>query len=222
MRLIAALAGVLFLSACATTAPDKVFFAPDAVDGLVIMEVVPTPATYQIEAASFDPAQSRIESKGYVTLYASPAMRYAVSRAKPGVYALTAVSHQTTWYDCFNGGTVAFEVKPGEVTFLGKLDARPALADIAVKLPGYSMNSQKFYVLDTPRPAMTAPADMADWKGELAPFLSNTYPNVTAPAKAAELKPATFASGWSLLGQKVCYGYFNRAKDQPEPAKPAG
>jgi hypothetical protein len=222
MRPLAAIVGVLLLSACATTPPDKIFFAPDAADGLVVMEIVPTQASYQIEAASFEPAQSRIESKGYFVLNGSPATRYAVSRAKPGVYALTAVSVQTTWYDCFNGGTVAFEVKPGEVTFLGKLDARPALADIARQLPGYSMNSQKFYVLDTPRPALTAPADIAGWQGELTPFLAGVYPNVTAQTKPAEMKPAIFASGWSLLGQKVCYGYFNRAKDQPDPAKPAG
>jgi hypothetical protein len=222
----AALLGLV--SACAT-APADVVLGPDAPQGLVVMEVVtagPAASTsYQIEAAAYDAEQSRIEGSGYFILYANnapgkPGSRYVVALAKPGAYALTAVSHMSTWYDCFNNGTIAFDVEPGKVTFLGRLDAAPALMDIALKLPSYSMNSQKFYVLDTPRPAVTAPNELAEWQSPLTAYVSSTFPQVSAPIKAADHRPATFASGWSLLGQKVCYGYFNRAKDNPK-ATPA-
>jgi hypothetical protein len=216
----------LTLAACAT-APADVVLGSDAPDGLLVFEVVtegPAATTsYQIEGAAFDSAQSRIEGSGYFLMGAGgapgkPSARYAVARAKPGSYVLTAISHMGTWYDCFNDGTVAFDVAPGTVTFLGRLDARPALADIALKLPGYSMNSQKFYVLDTPRPALTPPTEIIDWTSDLGAHLKATYPQVSAPMKAATLQPAKFASGRSLLGQRVCYGYFNRAKDEPKPA----
>jgi len=218
---VTAMALLGLLSACAT-APANVVLGPDAPEGLIVMEVSTTgaagKASYQIEAAAYDADQARIEGSGYFYLYAGnapekPGSRYVAALAKPGTYALTAVSHMSTWYDCFNNGTVAFDVEPGKVTFLGHLDANPALMDIALKLPSYSMNSQKFYVLDTPRPAVTSPKDLGDWNTPLTAYVSATFPQVTAPIKAAEHRPATFASGWSLLGQKVCYGYFNRAKD---------
>lgn len=219
MSAIAALALPLF--ACAT-APVDVVLGPGSPDALVVVELapnsVPASAHYQVEAAAFDAAQSRIEGSGYFYLPVSPkagapAPRYTVARAKPGTYALTAVSHNTLWYDCFNGGTVAFTVEPGTVTFLGRFDARPSLRDIVTKLPSYSMNQQRHYLLDSGRPALTAPTDTPGWNEGLSTYLRETFPNVGAPVRAAELRPATFASGWSLLGQKVCYGYFNRAKD---------
>jgi len=224
MRTQLVVAMSVMLTACAT-APAAVVLGPDATEGLVVMEVVNegpiAKTTYQIEAAAYDPTQSRIESSGYFLLYANnspgqPASRYLVARAKPGTYALTAVSHMSTWYDCFNNGTVSFRIEPGVVTFLGKLDARPALADIALKLPSYSTNSEKFYVLDTPKPALTQPDDLADWNIPLSAYLNATFPQVTAPVRPVETRPATFASGRSLLGQKVCYGYFNRAKEPPK------
>ncbi|CAN5338977.1 hypothetical protein BH10PSE4_BH10PSE4_11210 [soil metagenome] len=225
MKILLAALLALTLTACAT-APANVVLGSDAPDGLVVFEVAtqgPAATTfYQIEGAAYDSAQSRIEGSGYFLMGAGgapgkPSARYAVARAKPGTYVLTAISHMGTWYDCFNGDTIAFDVTPGAVTFLGELDARPALADIALKLPSYSMNSQKFYVLDTPRPAVTPPSALPDWTSDLAVYLKANFPQVSAPLKAATFQPAKFESGRSLFGEKVCYGYFNRAKDDPKP-----
>lgn len=130
---------------------------------------------------------------------------FAMSAVEPGgTYAINAITTQGFWGGCFNGGTKAFEVKPGQVTFIGVLDPLPTLVQIIRGLPSKT-NGTHYYVFDTPRPALTPPAEAPNWQPALTEYLAK-YPGIIAPVVAAEPVDTSFSPARSL-GSKICERY---------------
>jgi hypothetical protein len=223
-----ALAAALLMAApCAAQAKGLAFDAA-AKDGLIVVEADPARpvllgGSYSLEMSRYADGQllTGTFKGGWVTLKGmgknQADRRFFIARAAPGDYALSSLSLKGTWYACYNSDTVAYTVRPGEVTFIGRFNPIPSLREIAIMTPSVSINSRSYYVLDTPRPAITPPGALAGWNEALAGYLASEQPDVHAPVVAATLRSVSFQTGRSLFGERVCYGYF-RGKPSKDPA----
>jgi len=86
------------------------------------------------------------------------------------------------------------------------LDIQPALEKIFSELPDKTAQKQLF-LFDIPRLALTAPAQRENWEADVAGFIKERFPKVTAPIVAAEPMEATFEPGKSMLAGKICEKY---------------
>ena len=225
LRLLGILCAALAVAACTAVPKDTAFTAATSDRGLVVVEAEPAETvlrpggSYTLTAVTFDPAQGVLTANsfaGHGVFFNEMGKNqvgrtYYVGRAPPGLYAVSDLTHQARWHACFNGGTQYFTVRPGEVTFLGRLDPVPALRALAGTRSWLSSSDHE-YVFDTPRFEITPPDQIPGWEASLKSFLAGEYPNVNAPLVAAKLTPTTFNTGSSLLGGRVCGGYFARPK----------
>ena len=217
-----ALLACAWLAAC-TAVPKDFAFDASSQQGLVLVEVEPVgdagrKQPYGIQIAAFDPAKGL--PQGWISLDqvggTAGAPRYFIGRAAPGTYVISSFDHQASWYSCLNGGTARFEVAPGRATYLGRVDPRLPLLELALKTPSTSINGAHHYVLDTPRLKIAPPEQVGGWRENAAALLAANYPNVKAQLQPAVLTPTTFPTGRSLFGEKVCYGYFRKSASAPK------
>ncbi len=221
----AALAGlvcaVLLAAAGGARAGWSLQYTSASTTGLIAIEALPPKnalheGRYQLEIAGYAPASHELDNRIVIPVEPPEGWgldhRYVVFRAPAGVYAIRDL-RLPRGQACFNGGTMAFEVRPGQVTYLGRYEpdsdiaqfdqawtrgqVRPALAsDDAATL------------FDAPRPSLRTPAQVESWRARLASFLAVHYPGVSAPIEAAEPTPAVFGVSAGLFGQqRVCHGH---------------
>ena len=223
-RLLLAFAAPLALAACATT-PAEQTWDIHGKRGLVVIEAEPVgpllreSAAYELGIGAFSPetGQFRIAAfGGWVSTGAMGegpnARRYFIGAAEPGTYAIQEL-RVTHWGACFNGGTKMFDVVPGTVTFVGRIDPNPSiLAIVRGHLPRYAHQSDYYYVFDTPRPTLTPPDQLPGWEAGVKEHLAG-LPAANAPLRAAELRDASFNPGRDVFGiQKLCGGYYAKPK----------
>ncbi|MGR4865228.1 hypothetical protein [Caulobacter sp. LARHSG274] len=63
---------------------------------------------------------------------------YYLAKAKPGAYAFLSMSVKN-WGVCYNADSQTFDVKAGEVTFIGRYDPRDSLVEL-----GQAVSSGQF------------------------------------------------------------------------------
>ncbi len=97
-----------------------------------------------------------------------------------------------SWGSCFNKGTIAFDLKAGEVVYLGAFSPRLVFQDIAANLPSGVPGGTFSYVFDRTAPAFTTPPMTAQKTAEITQFLTEMYPKVNAPIKTATTRPVAF------------------------------
>uniref|UniRef100_B0SZC6 DUF2846 domain-containing protein n=1 Tax=Caulobacter sp. (strain K31) TaxID=366602 RepID=B0SZC6_CAUSK len=132
---------------------------------------------------------------------------YAITAVEPGgTYAINGLTVQGFWRACFNGGTKAFEVKPGTVTFIGLLDPNPSLEQIRTGLPPIVQTTKAVELFDLPRPALVAAADLPGGKEALAEYLKANYPQITAPIETPPAVDMTFDKSKTIMGT-LCERY---------------
>ncbi len=138
---------------------------------------------------------------------------YYMAKAKPGIYAVQGLSI-LNWGVCFNGDSRSFEVKPGRVTFVGRLAPRENLNALgqAVRsgqLASSARQGDVLYLLDTPRLALTAAEGVESWQTNLRAWLDTGGRRINAPVVAAELSTTQFNTGRDAFGLKrICGGYY--------------
>ena len=143
--------------------PDKTFsLSNTSQSGLVVLGLEGA-RTWTIYFVGYDPKTNRAlrnqggEFEGFWPLFPEEVkLRYRFLEARPGYYALSAFK-ASRYYGCLTPKTLAFEVKPGQVTYIGNL------------------------AMDTETGARRLPDDIAAAQAALA-----TYPNVTAPLVLAD------------------------------------
>lgn len=214
----------LFLASptSAATKPGKVAVTPASTDAAVMVEAPRLAAGYVLGISAFDPAENNLKtnsfSGGWVSLNVSPAARnsasetaFVVQRVKPGTYVVRDVSQQGAWGVCFGEATVQFSVKPGELLFLGRLDAETPLKELqrnAMIKGHYSARNGTIYHyvegITPPAFAATDPAALAAAEA----FARANMPKTTVKPQPVIFTPARFGTGKSLFGQDVCGGYF--------------
>jgi hypothetical protein len=215
-RRIAVLLCVL-LAGCVTP-PAQVAVTRTSSHGLILVEVDPSSTTFEAEggilktlALGYFLTFSRYPSDASAA--APPvlgdwvhvdvlhpldlAKRFYAAPAPAGTYAFEAlnVGGGVSWGACFNRATVAFDVRPGEVVYLGRLAPREIFQDISASLPAALPGGTYRYVFDRTAPALTAPESVQQKSTEIAEFLGRVYPKVQAPLRIGELRPASFQSG---------------------------
>ena len=222
----------LFLTAACAATPRDITITPTSDVGLVVVAVEPPQdlaeaARYTLVVSQFDPDSRTLPLGSMAGIEAqSAAVRertYLVGQARPGVYVLSAL-RVSAWGLCYNGGTVRFDVRPGEVTVVGLFDPNPSLTDltravIRGEVPASAPYNEHHYVFDTPRPNVTNIDEIEGWEEGVNAYLSANFPNVAAPVRAATLEPAIFGTGRSLHGlTKLCGGYYSSSPEADAPA----
>jgi hypothetical protein len=205
------------LSSCVTP-PSRVVVHPGSHQGLILVEIDPQNTAFAGEGGAL--VTPRL---GYFLTFsryphdasadAPPALgdwvhvnmpapgktsaRFYAEPAPAGTYVLEAlnVGGGVSWGSCFNKATVAFDVRAGEVVYLGELSPRPVFEDLSANLPGALQIGTYRYVFDRSAPAFTTTQLTAQKSAEITEFLKRVYPQVDAPVRLGTLRPATFRSG---------------------------
>lgn len=209
------------LTACSSVPDRDLVLGPDARKGMIAILVEPTLGTVHSSAAffvsvrAFDPTDGTLVKPlagGGVPMTSLNSFalqrHFVVGMADPGLYALEAVRVGINWAACFDGGTQSFEVRPGEVTFVGLLDPRPTLVQLARQMPNRASGTEPHHLLGVPRPHLTPPPELPGWRDQLRAELAARFPKVTAELREADLRPITFKPGRGLLGERMCDGVF--------------
>lgn len=218
------LIATLLLAACAGVSKDITMDSTSR-QGLLLIEVAaplaPRPyPQFSVSIAQYSPTLGRLAANsfdGWASVNSANTANgktWLVGRAEPGTYVISALTHQSTWHVCFNEGTRVFEVQPGKVHYLGRIDPNPALLSIALELPSYSMNSQHHYAMDK-KLAFTTPADLPVWRADAEQYIRTSFPGVTAPVEEVASSEVTFNTGRDAFGtQRVCGGYYAKRDDR--------
>ena len=220
MHWVLAVVGVCIVSETATAGPPyplkpKLEFDESSPYAMIVFEAGPQTVTrdWSIRMYSFDPetrAWQYSPFKGVAIFAKIPAQPagtsfHAALVSPAGTYAVSSLGTQGFWTACFNGGTKAFQLQAGKINYVGLLDPLPTLEKIFSELPDKSQ--KQVFLFDTPRLALTAPAQRENWEADVAGFIKERFPKVTAPIVAAEPKEATFEPGKSMLAGKICEKY---------------
>lgn len=217
------------VGACASVPQDLALDASSD-RGLIIVEAstnrpgVELPE-FSLNIARYSDVENRLDAgplggwAGVNNAARGPDGRYwVVARAEPGRYVITGLTHQSYWVACFNSGTRAFNVRPGEVVFLGRLDPVPALLTMARTLP--SATSTYVFAMDQ-QIALVDANKIQDWEPGVEGYVRHAFPNVTAPVRAPATDAVTFNTGWDMThSQRVCGGYYAPSSAQGAPTPP--
>ncbi len=205
--------------------------------GLIVFEIEPggdvaaANGGFALRLGSFSPEDQVIKIGSFtppptigVASQGSPPPYY-MAKAKPGIYAIQGLSIRN-WGVCFNGDSRSFEVKPGRVTFVGRLAPRESLNALgqAVRsgqLASSARQGDVLYVFDTPRLALTPAEGIESWQANLKAWLDTGGGRISAPVVAAELTATHFNTGRDAFGLKrICGGYYaKRGSKSPEEGR---
>ena len=220
LPVVLAVVGVWITSKAATAGPPyplkpKLEFDESSPYAMIVFEAGPQTVTrdWNIKVYAFDPetrAWKYNPLKGWAIFTKIPAQPqgtsfHAALVSPAGTYAVSSLSTQGLWSACFNGGTKAFQLQAGKVNYVGLLDPLPTLEKIFSELPNRAQ--KQLFLFDMPPLALTAPSQRENWEADVASFIKERYPKVTAPIVAAEPMEATFDPGKSMLAGKICEKY---------------
>lgn len=205
--------------------------------GLIAIEVEPggPQATanggYALNIARFSPQEHAATANsfgGWASLTGVGKMNqdrtYYLAKAKPGSYAVLSLSVKG-WGVCYNADSRTFDVKAGEVAFIGRYDPRDSLMELnravqSGRLPSMAKVSDINFLFDTSRVALTPPDQLESWRREFEAWLKSEHPGVTAPIAAAQVTETHFNTGRDALGlRRICGGYYAKKDKPPSEAK---
>lgn len=203
-------------------APGQHVLGPDSETALLVVKTdwwQPAPSmksAFKLALSRYDPAEQKLMGGAFsgVLLEAKKknfADGYLIGSIKPGRWVFQSYSQQDKWALCFNAGSFQFDVKPGEVVYLGEFDAqrhRLQLTEEAVRSGKVMISGYGFFdFFDLPEGPRLKPID-APQLDNVRAMLASHAPQVTAPVRAAEYTPAQFGTGSTLFAERRCGGYF--------------
>ena len=212
--------------------PARIAITPESQRAAIILkaELLPIPPTYRtsyrIGLQRYEPAEQRLMGGPYGGNYVFAARRnsfvdgYMVLEVEPGTYAFRDLSRQDYWALCFNDNSLQFTVRPGEVVYLGEIDARHHVAELermAVMSGRTSTRSQVVHFFDGVSPPAFKPVDEVGLAAATA-MVRARMPRSTVAPRAAEFAAARFGTGRDLFGtSRICGGYYaGRARPEAE------
>lgn len=135
LKIVLALWATLGAMTAYAKTPDQLSLTAASPDALVIMRSAwwqPAPSmqsAYKLALSAYDPVEEKLLGGPYAggALFEAKKKNfingYLVATIKPGRWTFQSYSQQDIWALCFNVASWQFEVKPGEVIYLGELDA---------------------------------------------------------------------------------------------------
>ena len=218
-----AICGIVLPAGAEAAKPDTLALTPDAQTALVVIKTAswkPAPnmkSAFKLVLSAYDPAAQKIVGgpySGSVLIEARErnfAEGYLLAPIKPGRWVVQSYSQQDLWALCFNAASLQFDVKPGEVVYLGDFDAlahRRQLIERTVRTGKTSLRGVAFAdFFDLPDSPRFAPVDGGQLDA-VREMLGRQAPLVTAPVRAVEFAPAQFGTGSTLFAERKCGGYF--------------
>ncbi len=136
---------------------------------------------------------------GYQARYYGAA--HYLAFVEPGTYAVETVHHQSIWHLCQAENTVTFEVRPGEVTYLGTLN--PVLSYVMLGVNAltegdyYSSGRRYYYQGDFPAPRFD---ESEENEAAARAFFYRRYEGSTAEFTDAEFGEGRFPADGGWLG----------------------
>ena len=223
-------AAVLLTAAAAVPALAKdvadMAITPGSAEALIVFKApdIPRPPGYKTSwrmgVQSYDPVEQKLQGApfgGMETLAGRPKSfvdGFLVEVMKPGTYVFRDFSRQDLWSLCFNGDSLRFTIKPGEVLYLGELDAvkhvqeLESLSVMTGRTTARNGNPVQFF--DTVSPPAFAPVDEAGLAAAAA-MVKARMPKTSVAPRAAKFEPARFGTGKDLFGTKrICGGYYTK------------
>jgi hypothetical protein len=216
---------LLLITGCSSPLPKNTNFGEESPEGVIALGLKPYGDTDSLFSSNskisyhiykYSPEEQELDNESLSINglpISSPDLSYHLVKAKPGYYAFAAVSQQHNWVVCFNEETYYFEVKPGQVSFIGIADLGKNLVDLqrkAVRNRYVSSNNEIYhYTKGVLPPQVENAKDNTNMFFKFSNFVNKEYPNITAPIKVAELKNGSFTSGWDIFkSQESCWGYY--------------
>ena len=173
------------LTACAGVRKNVSFAAESPEALLVFGTIAEEPTAYTVTFSTYDPPQQRLTSNSFrgqpFVEHRGVGVLYHALKVPPGTYVLKSVTRQVIPQKviCLSEGTFAFELKPGQVTYVGNLAFR----------------SEQVARAGTEQAAAIAAL--------------KEYPNVSGELITAPLTEVTFPNGTDIFGAgEVCGGYY--------------
>lgn len=233
MRVIASLT-VAMLCFCGSAALAKPQSADDkAVEtAFVVLKTEwwqPAPSmksAYRLLLSGYDPASEKLLGKPFGGSVEFAAQKkklidgYLIERIKPGRWVFQSYSQQDKWALCFNAKSLQFEVKSGQVIYLGEFDAireREELTTEAMRSGKGTIRGSGFAdFFDLSEGPHLKPIDEAQL-AVVRDVLQRSGTTVSGRVVSAEYSPAKFGTGSTLFAERRCGGYF--IKGAPKVSK---
>jgi hypothetical protein len=222
--LAAVLTGAMLVAATPASAHDaaKIAITATSKDALIIIKTPSLPpaptfkTAYRLGLSVYDAENQAMKGGpwgGKATFQAQPKKfveGYLMLTVKPGTWVYQDFSQQDFWALCFQDSSLQFDVKAGEVVYLGAFDAAAHARDLQLTAIRTGRTSTKsiehfFDNITAPRLAPISEGDLANVRVVLAA----NAPKTTAPLRAAVYSPARFGTGSDLFGMsRNCGGYY--------------
>jgi hypothetical protein len=208
--------------AVAKPAKEQVLTAASETAMLVIKSDFWQPApsmhsAYKIAFSTYDPVEAKMLGAPFAGGALIEAQKkkfvegYLIVPIKAGHWVYVSYQQQDKWALCFNAASWQFDVKPGEVVYLGEFDAqshRRQLTEQAILHGKTSISGYGFAdFFDLPEGPKLKPVDDAQL-ADVRAMLARNAPQITAPVRAAAYSPAKFGTGSTLFAERRCGGYF--------------
>ena len=215
VRCLAALA-VATLAACANSDPAAMSLDQGSSKAVVLMALTPVDVPYDIWLDVYDEKNQSTEATaigGTAHFKIGPGQRYAAAPITPGTYVVYSLDQQTRWRACFHAASVAFDVRPGELVYMGLFDPSSVLdalrSEVMRRGDLESRNSETFQYLDgIPPPFFEFPTGRDSELVRIQEYVRTAMPKVRGTVRLAEYRPAKFGTGHNLFGTRICGGYF--------------
>lgn len=185
-------------------------------------------SAYRLALSVYDPESEKLLGKPFGGGIEFAAQKkklvegYLIQRLKPGRWVFQSYSQQDKWALCYNAHSLQFDVKPGEIVYLGEFDAnrsRQELTDEAVRHGKISIGGYDFAdFFDLAEEPHFAPVT-DDQLDSVREMLSRTNPTLPKQVVAARYSPASFGTGSTLFAERRCGGYFVEAGKKGAKAK---
>jgi len=185
-----AFAMVCMLAGCSSDISKTAVYRPEDGKALVALGVRTNLTEYGLALYRFDPATKKLIKSDPIFISADSLynfhpndLAYRVSEIKPGEYVIMSINFQIGPMNrilCLNSGTLAFDVQPGAVNYIGDISFD---SDYRLSFAGRDENALRAY-------------------------LSSNMPNVSLPIKSAPSRMTTYELGKSLFGTPACPGFY--------------
>jgi hypothetical protein len=176
-------------------------------------------SAYRLLLSGYDPASEKLLGKpfGGSVEFAVQKKKlidgYMVQRIKPGRWVFQSYSQQDKWALCFNAKSLQFEVKAGQVIYLGELDAVREREELTIEAMRSGKGSISGYgfadFFDLSEGPHLKPVDEAQLAAVTA-VLQRSGTSTSGGVVAAEYSPARFGTGSTLFAERRCGGYFTK------------
>jgi hypothetical protein len=215
-RFAALLFVAVAVAACQSSNPADQSLEASEDAAIVLMKVNPAPLEYSLNLSTFDEKQQALTANsfsGYTSFGVEPGNVYVARKIAPGTHVFAGFIQQYYWTGCFQSATLAFDVKPGEILYLGEYNPLPHFLAMQTHVKENrdftaSSNDRHFYFDNIPPVRLAFGSDRAHTLSDVSDYVKAQMPKVVGTVALAEYRDAKFGNGISLFGQPVCGGYY--------------